>query len=58
MIQIQRMLALNRSLVFASFDIVVNDQGEHHENPHGEDAHSGDGFCDKTRQDHPSTAED
>jgi len=45
-------------LVFASFDVVVDDQREDYKYPHGEDAHSGDGFRNQTRQNHPSTAQD
>ena len=43
-------------LVFAGFDVVVDDQREDYKYPYGEDAHSGDGFCNQARQNHPSTA--
>src|SRR5580658_5014963 len=46
------------ALSFAEFDVVVDDDGEDHEDPHGEDAHSWDGFGNQAWQDHPSTAED
>ena len=46
------------SLVFADFDVVVDDDGEDDEDPHGEDTHSGDGFRNQARQNRPSTAED
>jgi hypothetical protein len=45
-------------LVFAGFDVVVDDQREDYKYPHGKNAHSGDGFRNQARQNHPSTAED
>jgi len=43
------------ALVFADFDVVVDDDGEDNEDPHGEDTHSGDGFRNQARQNRPST---
>ena len=48
----------NSGLVFADFDVVVDDDGEDDEDPHREDTHSGDGFRNQARQNRPSTAED
>ncbi len=45
-------------LAFAGFDVVINGDGNNDENPHWENAHSGDRLCDQTRQNRPSTAED
>ena len=45
-----------RELVRAAFDVVVESNREDYEDPHGKDAHSGDGFGDQTGQNRPSTA--
>jgi len=48
----------NSGLVFADFDVVVDDDGKYDEDPHGENTHSRDGFRDQAWQNRPSTAED
>jgi hypothetical protein len=53
-----QMTVPNPRLAFADFDVVVNDDGEDHQDPYGEHAHSGNGFCNQARQNRPSTAED
>jgi hypothetical protein len=45
-------------LVFAASDVVVDNYGEDYKDPHGEDAHSRDGFRNQARQNRPSTAQD
>jgi hypothetical protein len=48
----------NAGLAFADFDVVVNNDGQDHKDPYGEDAHSRDSFRNQARQNRPSAAED
>lgn len=52
------MTITNPGLVFADFDVVVDDDGEDHKDPRGEDAHPRNGFRNQARQNRPSTSED
>ena len=45
-------------LVFAASDVVVDNYGEDYKDPHGEHAHSRDGFRNQARQNRPSAAQD
>jgi hypothetical protein len=57
-VSVTRMAVSNARLVFAGFDVVVDDHGENHKNPHWEDAHSRNRFRNQARQNCPSTAKD
>jgi hypothetical protein len=57
LLSVTRMAVSNARLVFAGFDIVVNNHGENHKDPYGEDAHSRNRLRNQARQNCPSTAE-